>query len=224
MKYLSEDQEEGAGPPLTRNQIVVWDPVVRSFHWTIVTCCVLNLFILDEGKYWHRVTGYVVFLALIVRLFWGFCGSRHARFADFFPTPAKLAAQLKGILSGAEPRYIGHSPVRALMRRSPVSAMPVLEYSNLKMDVASRTAACSGLSLALTNSEASVLELLLRSAGTVVANQKLEHALSDFSAERSKNAIELTISRLRKKLTAKGATVAIEPIRGVGYLLRGTRP
>ena len=41
----------------------VWDPLVRIFHWFVATGVILNLFILEPGKYWHRTTGYAVAIA-----------------------------------------------------------------------------------------------------------------------------------------------------------------
>ncbi|SHO67499.1 Cytochrome b [Pseudoxanthobacter soli DSM 19599] len=100
------------GPETT---VKVWDPVVRLFHWTVVTACVLNLFILEEGHYWHRVTGYVVAAVLIVRVVWGFVGTPYARFAQFFPTPSKVFGQIGDMLDGREKRYIGHNPLASVM-------------------------------------------------------------------------------------------------------------
>lgn len=98
-----------------RGTVRVWDPIVRIFHWTVVTACILNLFILEEGKYWHRLSGYVVAAALMVRLVWGFIGTKHARFGDFFPTPAKVIGQIFDIFDGSERRYIGHNPLASVM-------------------------------------------------------------------------------------------------------------
>ena len=107
----------GGGSPSNSGQqdIKVWDPGVRIFHWTIVTACMLNLFILEEGKYWHRMTGYVVAAAIAVRMIWGFVGTRHARFSDFFPTPRRLKNQLRAIVSRNEKRYLGHNPLASVM-------------------------------------------------------------------------------------------------------------
>ena len=99
-------------PPRT---VRVWDPVVRLFHWTVVTACVLNLFILRPGKLYHRYVGYVVIAAVLIRLVWGFVGSRHARFADFFPTPGRLIPYLRDLLAGRDQRHIGHNPAAAVM-------------------------------------------------------------------------------------------------------------
>jgi len=96
-------------------EIEVWDPIVRLFHWTVVIGCVLDLFVLEDGKAAHRFIGYVVAGALIVRIVWGFLGSNHARFDDFVPTPKKLTQYLEALLHGEEPRYIGHNPAGALV-------------------------------------------------------------------------------------------------------------
>lgn len=95
--------------------IPVWDPVVRLFHWTIVAACILNLFVLEPGHALHRALGYTVAAALGIRLIWGFIGTRHARFADFFPTPGRLGAYLRDLLRRREPRHIGHNPAGAVM-------------------------------------------------------------------------------------------------------------
>lgn len=98
--------------------VKVWDPIVRLFHWTIVTGVVLNLWVFEQGKYWHRITGYVIVVALAVRLFWGMVGTRHARFIDFFPTPRRVLGQIRQLLAGQDPRRLGHSPLGAVMMLS----------------------------------------------------------------------------------------------------------
>lgn len=96
-------------------QVRVWDPVVRLFHWSVVAGCVLNFAVFTDGKGAHRWIGYAVALALIVRVIWGFIGTRYARFADFVPGPSKLVAYLKDLALGRAPRFLGHNPAGALM-------------------------------------------------------------------------------------------------------------
>jgi cytochrome b len=96
-------------------KILVWDPLVRVFHWTVVIGCALDLFVLEDGKATHRFVGYVVAAALVVRFVWGFLGPKHARFADFFPTREKVTRYVKALSRGEEPRYIGHNPAGAIV-------------------------------------------------------------------------------------------------------------
>ena len=105
-------KEDGAA---SGGEITVWDPLVRIFHWTVVGGCAVDLFVLEDGKAGHRLFGYVVVAALVVRVVWGFLGSKHARFADFVPTPTRLVQYLKALLRREEPRFIGHNPAGAVL-------------------------------------------------------------------------------------------------------------
>lgn len=112
----SPNSPKGGSPFKTVTPMVrVWDPVVRLFHWTVAISCVLNLFVLEEGEYWHRMTGYTVAIALCIRIVWGFAGTHYARFSQFFPTRAKIAAQLRDISQGTERRMLGHTPLASIM-------------------------------------------------------------------------------------------------------------
>jgi len=110
--------------------------------------------------------------------------------------------------------------IRAMLRRSPQAVMPELAFGGIALQLATGQVTCGTGELALAPRERAVLEMLLRSAGQVVLKRKIEHAFSEFGDERSANAVELAVSRLRKKLEAGAPSVAIETIRGVGYMLR----
>ncbi len=93
----------------------VWDPFVRLFHWSLVTCVALNLWLLEEGDPPHEWVGYAAMALVVLRVFWGFVGTRHARFADFWPTPARLREHLHALRRGDHPPTPGHNPLGALM-------------------------------------------------------------------------------------------------------------
>lgn len=116
--------------------------------------------------------------------------------------------------------------VRALMRRAPSTVMPILEFASLEFELASRQVRCNNREVALMPSEKTLLELLMRDGGKVVSKRRIENAVSEYGDERSANAnaIELAVSRLRKKLEAQPAGVKIETVRGVGYMLREISP
>jgi len=113
---------------------------------------------------------------------------------------------------------------RALLRRAPDTKTPELSVARLHLDLATGFAKSSNVDLGLAPRERTVLEILMREAGRVVPKRKLENALSEFGDELSSNAVELAVSRLRKKLEPHDSGVSLETIRGVGYLLREIKP
>jgi cytochrome b len=93
----------------------VWDRFVRLFHWSLVSCVTFNYFVLHDGKTVHQFVGYMAVTLVVARIIWGFIGSRHARFADFFPTPSRLVKHVQQVKSGQHDAVQGHNPVGALM-------------------------------------------------------------------------------------------------------------
>lgn len=112
---------------------------------------------------------------------------------------------------------------RALLRRAPISVDPVLTAGALSFDPATHEIHCAGVALSLTPRERAVLEILMRNVGRVTHKRGLEEKLSEYDDEASANAIELLLSRLRRKLAPYPTLTAIETVRGVGYLLRETK-
>ncbi|MCS0504989.1 response regulator [Ancylobacter mangrovi] len=111
---------------------------------------------------------------------------------------------------------------RALLRRAPLSTAPVLEAGALRYDPATHEVSCNGTAIVLGPRERAALEILMRHAGRVTPKRVLETMLSHFEGETSANAIELLLSRLRRKLATHPTGTAIVTVRGVGYMLRET--
>lgn len=95
--------------------IRVWDPLVRIFHWSLALLVLANLIVLEPGEWLHRMAGYAACGWVALRIAWGFIGTRHARFADFFPTPGRLAAHFRALRAGRPDTHDGHNPLGALM-------------------------------------------------------------------------------------------------------------
>lgn len=94
------------------NRIKVWDLPTRLFHWLLVLAVVALIVTGKAGGNlidWHGRIGVLLAGLLAFRLVWGLVGSTYARFAQFFPTPAKISAYLRG-----EHHGIGHNPLGAL--------------------------------------------------------------------------------------------------------------
>ena len=111
---------------------------------------------------------------------------------------------------------------RALLRRSGPHRSEQIEFGRLIFDPASGSVRVGADIVPVSPRERSLLELLLRHADRVVAKERIEVALSAFGEEISTNAVELAISRLRRRLEPVDAGVRIETVRGAGYLLRET--
>jgi len=93
----------------------VWDPVVRIFHWSLVVIfTALAVFIDPEGQL-HVQLGYVIVALIMLRVAWGFVGTRHARFRDFPPSLPAAMGQLRDIATGRPSHQSGHTPLGALM-------------------------------------------------------------------------------------------------------------
>ena len=96
------------------NKIKVWDRVVRIAHWGLAILVILN-FIDEGGDQLHRYAGYAATGIVLIRIVWGFTGSRYARFSEWWPSPSRVIAYTRLKLKGEAQRYIGHNPLGAVM-------------------------------------------------------------------------------------------------------------
>lgn len=138
-----------------------------------------------------------------------------------------LEDRISGLDAGADdymvkPVEIGElaARLRALLRRPGPRASPVLEVGSLRFDTAARTASYKDVELDLSRREADLLEVVMSKAGTVVRRSAIVDALYTFDEPVTPNAVEATVSRLRRKLEDAGGTGLLHTVRGVGYLLR----
>lgn len=102
---------------------------MRLFHWTVVLGCLADLFVFDEGERLHRWVGYVVAIALIVRVIWGVIGSKYARFTDFVPRPSDFSRYVAARCRGEEQRFLGHNPAGAVMMLSLMSLLAAVSVT-----------------------------------------------------------------------------------------------
>lgn len=110
--------------------------------------------------------------------------------------------------------------VRALLRRPGPRVAAILEAGSLVFDPVSREARVAESPIELSRREADLLELLMRRLGTVVVRNTIEATLYSFNEPVTPNAVEATVSRLRRKLDDAGLGGQLHTVRGVGYMLR----
>lgn len=107
--------------------------------------------------------------------------------------------------------------VESLTRRKYGERNPCLQFEGLEINTAQRTVTQNGRPIDLTPREYRLLEFLLLRRGEVVPRSAIEEHLYGESVEILSNAVESTISSLRKKLERGGAL--LQTRRGHGYML-----
>jgi DNA-binding response OmpR family regulator len=104
--------------------------------------------------------------------------------------------------------------VRALGRRRPRAQARVLRVGPFALDALARTVTDRDRPLALSAKEFAVLEALLRAAPGALSAEELLARVWDENADPFTKTVQVTMSRLRRKL---GDPAAIETLPGVGY-------
>lgn len=109
--------------------------------------------------------------------------------------------------------------LRALLRRPAESLPDVLTLGDLRLDIATRTAARGARAIALTTKEFAVLETLMRHPGAVLTREHISEHAWDQNYDPLSNVIDVYIGRLRKKVDGPGEPPMVETVRGAGYRL-----
>jgi two-component system response regulator CpxR len=118
--------------------------------------------------------------------------------------------------------------IRAILRRAAANAPEhktpqTLTVGDVELHTGTRVVLCAGRPLALTSTEYSVLEVLLREAGQAVSKTELSERALGRKLTRYDRSLDMHVSSLRKKLGAlSGDEERIKTVRGVGY--QYTRP
>lgn len=107
--------------------------------------------------------------------------------------------------------------IRALIRRGVSGGSANISFGDLMFDTSHRQCFVKGVALALSAREIALLELLMLKAGKVVSKNKILEHLCNWDDEISENAVEVIVSRLRKKLNE--FNIEVRTVRGLGYLL-----
>lgn len=96
-------------------QVRVWDPLVRTFHWSLVVLFTLAYATGDHAGTVHIWSGYVVLALVVLRVLWGLIGTRYARFSDFLYPAAVIIGYTRDTLLRRAKRYLGHNPLGGAM-------------------------------------------------------------------------------------------------------------
>ncbi len=99
----------------TKNQLV-YDLPIRLFHWMFaglfIMAFIITKTINDESPVfsYHMLAGFLMGFIVLLRIFWGFIGTKHSRFNSLALHPKDLLSYMLGILSGDKRKWAGHNP------------------------------------------------------------------------------------------------------------------
>ncbi len=97
-------------------RVLVWDLPVRLFHVLlglgfIGAFTIANVVDDDSALFSaHMLLGLVMAFMVVLRLVWGFFGTRHARFRDFLFGPRAVLTYLRDAFAGKARSHAGHNP------------------------------------------------------------------------------------------------------------------
>ncbi len=110
--------------------------------------------------------------------------------------------------------------ISALLARRPNREAVLLECGPLSLDMVSRQVLLDGTVVDLTPRERSVLQVLLRHRGHVVAKEDIASRVFSMDEDVAPQAIETYVHRVRRK--TEHPKVSIKTLRGIGYIIEET--
>jgi cytochrome b len=194
-------QEEGLS--------LLWDWPTRVLHWAMAALF-LGAFSIavassEHGTVFpvHAAVGLLLALAILVRIAWGFAGSRPSRFASFQVRPSSLVRYLKEALAGQDPPARGHNP-----------AASYAAYAMLLLPLA---LVATGIAMGRGGKWAEEIHGVL--AFTMVAVIALHVLGLAWHTHRHREAIALSMVHGRRRLPQRDAIPSSRPFIGVAILL-----
>lgn len=148
----------------------------------------------------------------------------HAADIVMLTARSDVASRVRGLYAGADdyvskPFAMDELLARIFARLRRRARTADVRHGSLVLDVEGRACTVAGVAVPLTAQEFELLHALLARQGRVFVKGELEeHLFAD--ALPASNALEVLVSRLRKKLAEAGAPGVIDTVRGLGYLVR----
>lgn len=109
--------------------------------------------------------------------------------------------------------------LRALTRRPANLVGPVLRCADLTLDPSRRLVRRGERCIELTAREFALLEYLMRHQGRICSRARILEHVWDDNFDPVANAIDVLVSRVRRKIDVAGTAPLLRTVRGAGYVL-----
>jgi DNA-binding response OmpR family regulator len=137
--------------------------------------------------------------------------------------------RIRGLDEGADdylvkPFSLGelNARVRALLRRDTAAGSSTISLAGIEMDTARHEVTFNGRPVPLTVKEFALLRWFLLHPDEIHSAERLLEHVWDEHADPFTNTVRMTLSNLRRKLAATGASPPIITLPGRGYMLEAS--
>ena len=110
--------------------------------------------------------------------------------------------------------------LRALARRPPAAASPVLRVGALSLESTTHRVQVGETRVELSVKEVQILEVFMRRPGEILSREQLLEGAWDSGYENRSNVVDVYVRHLRDKLDRPFGRQSLETVRGAGYRLR----
>lgn len=112
--------------------------------------------------------------------------------------------------------------VRALLKRfnSPIKESNILHFSDLELNLESKSVIRGGESIELTAREFALMEYFIRNPERVISKVEIAEKVWDINFDTGTNVIEVYVNYVRNKIDKKFSNKLIHTAHGMGYILK----
>jgi len=114
--------------------------------------------------------------------------------------------------------------VRALSRRRSDASATLIQVADLVLDLVGRTVSRGRRRIELTVKEFALLEYFMRSPDRVLTRTMIIEHVWNYDFDSETNVVDVYVNYLRRKIDAGSEQKLIHTVRGVGYIMKVSRP
>ncbi len=110
--------------------------------------------------------------------------------------------------------------IKAVLRRNFKEASNIIRIADLKLDLSTREVERAGKKIDLTAREYALLEYLALNKNRLLTRTDITEHIYNYEFDFDSNVVDVTVTRLRKKIDKDFKKKLIHTVRGAGYMIK----